>query len=107
MAIQSRLKSDRQRRSHTRTGEAERLILRRVARDTRDHVAEEVASKKTVSQDVPHASKEGKRARSHVRRESRGILFMVSSVSARFSGTNIWLPFAADDGSFPLLGGIR
>jgi hypothetical protein len=50
MALQSRLKSNQQRRSHSRVGKADWPIFRRTAKDTRRHFAKEIETEKRFTQ---------------------------------------------------------
>ena len=50
MTLQSRLKSDKQRRSHSRVGKADWPIFRRTAKETRRHFAKEIETKKRFTE---------------------------------------------------------
>src|SRR4029077_19046085 len=96
MAVQSNVNSAFQRRSNSRTGKVNCLILRRAAKDRCDDCAKEMAGKKPFTQ-----------SRIAIRREVRGSWSMARSVSVRFSAREIGLLFGVADDSSSILGRIK
>ena len=100
MALQSRLKSNHQRRSNTPTERTDCPILRTTPKDTRRHFAKEIESKKRFIQRILPHFHERRSARIDVPRELTGSWFRVSRVSACFLAERIRLLCAVDGGSF-------